>query len=100
MMFENGGALGFRGMRGEDGLDRDLLHRSAQRGFGETTRAQIAEVIEPEAGLAFLTARIFGAAADLIGGVFLDDIEKLKNDGKRLAIFGGQRVRVSLVHSR
>ena len=51
---------------------------------------KVGEIIEPQAGLTFLTARIFGAASDLIGGVFLDDIEELEDDGKGLAVFGGQ----------
>src|SRR5580692_3570407 len=90
MMFEDGGALGFGGVGGENGFDRNVLHRGAQSGFGKSTGAKIGEIIEPEAGLAFLTAGILGAAADLVGGVLLDNIEKLKDDGKSLAVLGGQ----------
>jgi hypothetical protein len=77
-------------MRGEYGLDGGLVHRAAQSGFGKSALAKVAEVIEPEAGLAFLTAGIFGAAADLIGGILFDNIEKLKDDGKSLAVLGWQ----------
>ena len=87
-MFEDGGALSFGGVRGEDGFDGDVLHGGAERGFREAAGAKIGEVVEPQAGLAFLAARILGTAADLIGGVFLDDIEELEDYREGLAVFG------------
>jgi hypothetical protein len=82
VVLQHRGALRLRGMRGEHRLHRGAPQRLPNMLLFEAAVAEIFQVVEPKARLAFSTARIFRPAAHLVRGVLLHNIEELKHHGQ------------------
>ncbi len=78
--FAHAGALRFRGVSGEDGLDADVLHCLGNRGFGEALFTERFQDTWPESFFSFRPEKHFPLFSRHERDLLFDHVEELKGD--------------------